>query len=253
MPITISGSTGIAGVDGSAATPAVQGTDTNTGEFFPAADTVAWATNGSERLRVASAGQIGIGGANYGTSGQVLTSNGAAAAPSWQAAAAGQLQDQYFSSSGSWTAPTGVTKVFVRVRAGGGGGGGPAGGGNGGGGGFGGFAAGIITVVPGTVYTVTVGTGGAGRAPNGGTGGTGTSSSFGALASATGGTGGGPGRSCCGGQTGTSGTNGTGTGGTTYSLQVDVPNNGVGGSGGQSPSGSGTSGGNGSVYLMWVG
>jgi len=40
----------------------------------------------AERLRIASAGQIGIGGANYGTSGQVLTSNGAAAAPSWQAA-----------------------------------------------------------------------------------------------------------------------------------------------------------------------
>jgi hypothetical protein len=39
--------------------------------------------NGTERLRIASAGQIGIGGANYGTSGQVLTSGGSAAAPSW--------------------------------------------------------------------------------------------------------------------------------------------------------------------------
>jgi hypothetical protein len=38
---------------------------------------------GAERLRIASAGQIGIGGANYGTSGQVLTSGGASAAPSW--------------------------------------------------------------------------------------------------------------------------------------------------------------------------
>jgi hypothetical protein len=36
-----------------------------------------------ERLRIASAGQIGIGGANYGTSGQVLASGGASAAPSW--------------------------------------------------------------------------------------------------------------------------------------------------------------------------
>ena len=36
MPITISGSTGIAGVDGSASTPAVQGTDTNTGIYFGA-------------------------------------------------------------------------------------------------------------------------------------------------------------------------------------------------------------------------
>jgi hypothetical protein len=40
-------------------------------------------TNANERLRIASAGQIGIGGANYGTSGQVLTSGGASAAPSW--------------------------------------------------------------------------------------------------------------------------------------------------------------------------
>ncbi len=37
----------------------------------------------TERLRIASAGQIGIGGENYGTSGQVLTSGGASAAPSW--------------------------------------------------------------------------------------------------------------------------------------------------------------------------
>jgi hypothetical protein len=37
----------------------------------------------TEKMRIASAGQIGIGGANYGTSGQVLTSGGASAAPSW--------------------------------------------------------------------------------------------------------------------------------------------------------------------------
>jgi hypothetical protein len=40
-------------------------------------------TGGSERLRIDTAGQIGIGGANYGTSGQVLTSGGSGAAPSW--------------------------------------------------------------------------------------------------------------------------------------------------------------------------
>jgi hypothetical protein len=37
----------------------------------------------SERFRIGSAGQLGIGGATYGTSGQVLTSGGASAAPSW--------------------------------------------------------------------------------------------------------------------------------------------------------------------------
>jgi len=40
-----------------------------------------------ERMRIGSSGQIGIGGANYGTSGQVLTSGGSGAAPSWAAAA----------------------------------------------------------------------------------------------------------------------------------------------------------------------
>ncbi len=45
MTITISGTTGLAGVDGSAGTPAIQGADTNTGVFFPAADTVSVATN----------------------------------------------------------------------------------------------------------------------------------------------------------------------------------------------------------------
>lgn len=37
----------------------------------------------TERFRFGSAGQFGIGGATFGTSGQVLTSQGASAAPSW--------------------------------------------------------------------------------------------------------------------------------------------------------------------------
>ena len=57
--------------------------DTNTAIRFPAADTVSFETSGSERFRIASSGQLGVGGANYGTSGQLLTSRGNGAAPTW--------------------------------------------------------------------------------------------------------------------------------------------------------------------------
>ena len=40
-------------------------------------------TSATERIRIGSAGQIGIGGANYGTSGQVLTSQGSGSAVQW--------------------------------------------------------------------------------------------------------------------------------------------------------------------------
>ena len=40
-------------------------------------------TGGTERFRIHSAGQIGLGGANYGSSGQVLTSQGSGSAATW--------------------------------------------------------------------------------------------------------------------------------------------------------------------------
>ncbi len=50
-------------------------------------------TEGGERVRVGPAGQIGLGGANYGTSGQVLKSGGSAAAPTWgDAGGAGEFE-----------------------------------------------------------------------------------------------------------------------------------------------------------------
>jgi hypothetical protein len=71
-----------------AAAGAIQFTDSTaaTQNGIIAVDTssnMKFTTSLTERFRIASAGQIGIGGANYGTSGQVLTSGGASAAPSW--------------------------------------------------------------------------------------------------------------------------------------------------------------------------
>ena len=90
--------------------------DTNTAIRFPADDTVSFETSGSERFRVASAGQLGIGGANYGTSGQVLTSGGSSSAPTWVDASGGGSAD--FTATGSITAgnlvgltSTGTVKV----------------------------------------------------------------------------------------------------------------------------------------------
>ena len=51
---------------------------------------IAFETAGTnERLRIGPAGQIGLGGANYGTAGQVLSSQGASAAPQWADAGGG--------------------------------------------------------------------------------------------------------------------------------------------------------------------
>jgi hypothetical protein len=55
MPITISGSTGVAGVDGSQGNPALQGTDTNTGIYY-GADVIYGSANGTQKLRVDSTG-----------------------------------------------------------------------------------------------------------------------------------------------------------------------------------------------------
>jgi len=54
------------------------------------ADTnIAFRTDGGERLRIGPVGQIGIGGANYGTSGQVLTSQGSSSAVQWATPSSG--------------------------------------------------------------------------------------------------------------------------------------------------------------------
>jgi hypothetical protein len=61
MTLILSGTDGLSDVDGSAATPALRGSDTNTGIFFPAADTIAFAEGGAEVMRIDSSGNVGVG------------------------------------------------------------------------------------------------------------------------------------------------------------------------------------------------
>ena len=79
----LTGTTGSFSGDLTIADKIVHSGDTNTAIRFPAVDTFSIETDGNERIRVGSSGQIGIGGANYGTSGQVLTSGGASGAIAW--------------------------------------------------------------------------------------------------------------------------------------------------------------------------
>jgi hypothetical protein len=61
MSVVIDGTTGVSGVSGSASTPALQGEDGNTGMFFPAADTIAFAEGGVEVMRITPDARVGIG------------------------------------------------------------------------------------------------------------------------------------------------------------------------------------------------
>jgi len=61
MTLILSGTDGLSDIDGTAATPAIRGTDANTGIFFPAADTIAFAEGGAEAMRIDSSGNVGIG------------------------------------------------------------------------------------------------------------------------------------------------------------------------------------------------
>ena len=60
----------------------------------------------SEYFRFASSGQLGVGGANYGTSGQVLTSQGSGSAPTWTTVTSGI-------STSAWTISNNSSSNYV--------------------------------------------------------------------------------------------------------------------------------------------
>jgi hypothetical protein len=59
MSLILDGTNGLSDVDGSAATPAIRGSDANTGVFF-GTDIVGLSTGGTERVRVDASGNVGI-------------------------------------------------------------------------------------------------------------------------------------------------------------------------------------------------
>jgi hypothetical protein len=69
MTLILNGTSGLSDVDGSAATPAIRGTDANTGIFFPAADQVAITTGGTQRAVVDASGNVGIGTSSIASAG----------------------------------------------------------------------------------------------------------------------------------------------------------------------------------------
>ena len=72
MALILDGTNGLSDVDGTAGTPAIRGSDANTGVFF-GTDIVGVSTGGSERVRVDASGNVGIGTSSPG---QKLTIQG---------------------------------------------------------------------------------------------------------------------------------------------------------------------------------
>jgi hypothetical protein len=148
-----------------------------------------------------------------GTNGQFMQTNGSGVLSFATATSYIGPSSQLFTSSGTFTVPSGITAVKITVVGGGGGGAGVPGSCgftaafNGG---YGGTAIAFVTgLTPGGTISITVGAAGTAGAAGNNAGGTGGTSSAGAYASASGGVGGGVAA-----PTGTWGAGGAGTTGT---------------------------------------
>ena len=73
MSLILSGSDGVSDIDGTVSTPAIRGTDANTGIFFPAADTIAFSEGGVESMRIDSSGNLLVGTTSSGGIGVTIS------------------------------------------------------------------------------------------------------------------------------------------------------------------------------------
>lgn len=81
MSLILSGTDGLSDVDGTAAAPAIRGTDTNTGIFFPAADTIAFAEGGAEAMRIDANAKLIVGASSTTYGSRFGVTNSLSAAP----------------------------------------------------------------------------------------------------------------------------------------------------------------------------
>jgi hypothetical protein len=174
MPVSIN-NTQVVFNDATTQTTAPVNTSANVNSVSAGTGISVSATTGA--LTVTNAGVTSVAA---GTGISVSASTGGVTITNTGPTTTSQIQTQLFTTSGSWTAPTGVTKVKAICAGGGGGGnfGYEVEGGNGG------VSYALVTVVPGTSYTITIGNGGSGGTNSGSSGG---SSSFASFISANGG------------------------------------------------------------------
>jgi len=112
MPLTLNGTTGIAGVDGSAGTPAARGSDTNTGIVY-GTDTVQIATGGTAAVTVDSSQNVGVGTAtpqgkfavsNSGAEGvEFLVGSGSGTLQTYNRSSSAYIAQNYISGSHIFT------------------------------------------------------------------------------------------------------------------------------------------------------